>query len=376
MSARVTILLSDTGGGHRAVAKAVRSELLTLRPELRVELVDGLLQYAPYPLNRLPDWYGPIIAHGKGMWRRGYALSDGRRRARALIHAARPYVRAGVRRLLQANPAELLVSTHPLLVGPVLDGLGERGPGFVTVVTDLISAHAWWFDRRAARTMVPTHAARTRALAFGLPSERVRVCGLPVAATFRSYSRDKFAARRKLGWKPSQFTTLLLGGAEGMAPLQAIARTLRASAMPMQLAVVCGRNTRLRSQLAALHWPFPAHVYGFVENMAELMTAADVVVTKAGPSTVMEAFSCGRPLLLSGAIPGQEEGNVRMVVEGGAGWWTPRPEQVLGRLRALRVSGRRELETAAAAARKLVTPGAARTVATEIIALLPKPVIT
>lgn len=372
MSSRVTILLSDTGGGHRAVAKAVCSELLTLRPGLRVDLVDGLVHYAPFPLNRLPDWYGPIIAHGKGLWRRGYALSDCRRSARAIIRAARPYARAAVRRLLKAYPAEVLVSTHPLLVGPILEGLNEGHPEFVTVVTDLVSAHAWWFDRRAVRTLVPTRAARARALAFGLPPERVRVCGLPVAAGFMRSSQDKLAVRRKLGWQPNQFTVLLLCGAEGMAPLRDIASMLRVSAMPMQLAVVCGRNTRIRVQLAAMHWPFPTYVYGFVENMAELMNAADVVVTKAGPSTVMEALSCGRPLLLSGAIPGQEEGNVRMVVEGGAGWWTPCPEQVLERLHVLRQAGCDELKTASAAARKLVTPGAARTVAAEIISLLPE----
>jgi len=375
LNARVTILMSDTGGGHRAVATAVRSELWKLRRGLRVEMVDGLLRYAPYPLNRLPDWYARIIAHGKGLWRHGYALSDGCHRARALNDAARPFVRAAVRRLLHAHPAEVLVSTHPLLVGPVLDGLGERRPAFVTLVSDLASAHAWWFDRRAARTLVPTRVARARALACGLAPERVRVCGLPVAAAFRAGPRDRAAARRKLGWEAEQFTALLLGGAEGMAPLEQIARALRASAMPMQLAVVCGRNARLRAQLAALHWPFPAHVYGFMENIATLMSAADVVVTKAGPSTVMEALNCGRPLLLSGAIPGQEEGNVRMVLEGGAGWWTPRPEQVLERLRGLRQAGRRELEAAAAAAQKLAAPGAARAVAAEIVALLPELVI-
>ena len=357
------------------MAAAVRSELLALHPGLRVELVDGLLRYAPYPLNRLPDWYASIIAHGKGLWRHGYALSDGRRRVRALNHAARPYVRASVRTLLQAHPAEVMVSTHPLLVGPVLDELDARHTAFVTVVSDLASAHAWWFDCRAVRTLVPTRAARARALTFGLVPEQVRVCGLPVARAFSRGSRNKLAARRKLGWNLGQFTVLLLGGAEGMAPLHAIARALYASAMPVQLAVVCGRNARLREQLTALDWQFPTYVYGFMENMAELMIASDVVVTKAGPSTVMEALNCGRPLLLSGAIPGQEEGNVHTVVEGAAGWWTPRPEQVLERLNALRQGGCPALETLAAAARKLVTPGAARTVAAEIIWLLPEPVI-
>jgi UDP-N-acetylglucosamine:LPS N-acetylglucosamine transferase len=64
-----------------------------------------------------------------------------------------------------------------------------------------------------------------------------------------------------------------------------------------------------------------------------------------------------------------------MVLEAGAGWWTPRPQQVVERLRALRHAGRREIETAAAAAQKLAVPGAARAVAAEIVALLPERVV-
>lgn len=370
MSPRVTILLSDTGGGHRSVAEAVRSELLMLQSGLSVELVDGLLRYAPFPLNRLPDWYSKIIAYGKGVWRYGYAITDSRWITSRLNQAARPYLRPAVRRLLRSHPAEVVVSTHPLLVGTVLDELGECCSRFVTVVTDLVSAHAWWFDPRAARTLVPTGATYRRALDFGIASDRVRVCGLPVGRAFHDGIGDKIAACAKLGWKQDKFTVLLLGGAEGMVPLENIARALCASSVPQQLAVVCGRNARLRAQLKELPWGFPTYVYGFEANMAELMTASDVVVTKAGPSTVMEALNCGRPLLLSSAIPGQEDGNVRMVVEGGAGWWTPHPSHVLERLHRLRKSGQLELDDAAAATQKLVTPGAAHNVAREIIALL------
>ena len=42
---KVTILMSDTGGGHRSVATAVESALVTEQPEISVELVDGLLDY-------------------------------------------------------------------------------------------------------------------------------------------------------------------------------------------------------------------------------------------------------------------------------------------------------------------------------------------
>jgi UDP-N-acetylglucosamine:LPS N-acetylglucosamine transferase len=63
-------------------------------------------------------------------------------------------------------------------------------------------------------------------------------------------------------------------------------------------------------------------------------------------------------------------GTVRLVVDGGGGWWTPSPELVVDQLRALREDRRHELDNAAIAARKLAAPGAARLVAAEIIALL------
>ena len=56
---------------------------------------------------------------------------------------------------------------------------------------------------------------------------------------------------------------------------------------------------------------------GFVNNMAEFMSACDCVITKAGPGTIAEALICGMPILLNGYIPCQEEGNVSFVLENG-----------------------------------------------------------
>lgn len=56
-------------------------------------------------------------------------------------------------------------------------------------------------------------------------------------------------------------------------------------------------------------------VNGFVNNMAEWMSACDTIVTKAGPGTIAESLICGLPLLLNGFVPCQESGNVPFVVE-------------------------------------------------------------
>jgi UDP-N-acetylglucosamine:LPS N-acetylglucosamine transferase len=58
---------------------------------------------------------------------------------------------------------------------------------------------------------------------------------------------------------------------------------------------------------------------GFVTNIAEYMVAADVLVSKAGPGTIAEATSLSLPIMLTSFLPGQEEGNVDFVVEGGFG---------------------------------------------------------
>ena len=113
---KVTILMSDTGGGHRSVATAVESALVTENPEISVELVDGLLDYAPFPFNRLPDWYPTIIARFIGLWRFGYWLSDHPLRARFVNLLIRLFLRSSVHRFVQQHKCDLLVSTHPCLL--------------------------------------------------------------------------------------------------------------------------------------------------------------------------------------------------------------------------------------------------------------------
>src|SRR5690242_21717499 len=53
--------------------------------------------------------------------------------------------------------------------------------------------------------------------------------------------------------------------------------------------------------------------------MPELMHASDVIITKAGPGTISEALACRLPIILSGYVPGQEEGNIDYIVKNGAG---------------------------------------------------------
>ena len=366
--------MSDTGGGHRASAEAIQAALeRESNDEIRVKIIDVFQEYAPYPLSRLPDWYPVIVSRGSEFWRRGFHMSDGLLRAKALNHLAWPYVRGAIRKLIRENPADVIICVPPLFVGPVLQGLGKPRPPFITVVTDLISSHSWWFDKRTDLTLVPTEDARRRALTCGLDPGLVKVVGLPISKRFYGPQENRVTLRKALGWQPDVDTVLLLGGADGIGPLRDITHALAQSSLPIQLAIVCGRNRPLRAYLSSQAWPLDTHVYGFVRNMQTMMLSADLVVTKAGPSSVIETLTCGRPLVLCSAVPGQEEGTVRYIVENGAGLWAPTPEKVVKAVKELVSTSTHKMAVMATNAKRLTQhPDAAHTIAQEICCMLPR----
>jgi len=257
------------------------------------------------------------------------------------------------------------LSCHPAFNHVVLRGLNLAATGapLITLVTDLATAHALWINPRVHHCLVPTPGGRQCALTYGLPAPRVVVTGLPVSSRFTTTAReDSLAVRQRLGIAPHLPMVLLVSGAEGMGPVHHLCQRITNSGISAQLVVIAGRNERLRTQLSAAAWPLPVRVEGFVNNMHEWMRAADLLVTKAGPSTVSEALVMGLPMVLSGALPGQEHPNVDYIVQSGAGVWAPTPSKVTHAVCRL-VTNPQRLAEMAARAQALGQPDAARRVA-------------
>ncbi|HEX7593932.1 MAG TPA: hypothetical protein VF429_07145, partial [Anaerolineae bacterium] len=93
------------------------------------------------------------------------------------------------------------------------------------------------------------------------------------------------------------------------------------------------------------------------------MRASNVLITKAGPGTISEALACGLPILLSGFLPGQEEGNVTFVQESGIGVLREKPAEIVRTLAEWLTPGNDTLPCFAARARQLARPRAALEIA-------------
>ena len=325
----VLFLFSDTGGGHRSAAEAIIEALeLEYGDVVTTEMLDFFKSHAPLPLNKMPDWY-PDMVKAPYLWGLSFKMSDGRRRARAITTSMWPYVGRAVRRIVKEHPADMVVTVHPLATTVFLKALGRIRPPFIIVVTDMVTTHALWYDQRADLILVPTEMARQRAIGYEMDPDRVQVVGQPVAERYCVPVGDREALREKLGWEQDKTIILLVGGGEGMGPLGKTARAIAASGLDVALAIVCGRNQRLKEHLESLVWPVPVHIYGFTRDMPDFMRAADVMVTKAGPGTIAESLNAYLPIILYARLPGQEDGNVAFVVGEKVGVWAPQPEHVV-----------------------------------------------
>jgi 1,2-diacylglycerol 3-beta-galactosyltransferase len=358
----ILFLFSDTGGGHRSAAEAIIEALeLIAEDEVSTEMVDIFKDYAPRPLNLMPELY-PSMVKVPEAWGLGYHLSNGHTRARLITSSFWPYIRLSSRKLVRQHPADLIVSVHPLALAPILRALGKDRPPFITVVTDLVTTHALWYHHGVDMCLVPTEAARQRALILGMQPQKVKVVGLPVADRFCQPPGDRNALLARLNWPQDRLLILLVGGGDGLGPLEKAAHAISEACPSAALVIVAGRNLALKTRLEAYNWPIPTFVYGFVREMPDFMRAADFLVTKAGPGTISEALIAGLPMVIYSRLPGQEDGNVTYVVSEGAGVWAPRPEQIVSALQNW-IKNPEERARVVEACQRLARPQAARQVA-------------
>lgn len=367
---KVLFLMSDTGGGHRSAAEAIQAAMERLYPDrYDYRLVDVFRHHTPFPFKYMPEFYPIWVNRSSTSWKIGYVIGDGRRRSKWVLDLSYPFWRPGIQRMFRQYPADVIVCVHSLFNRSALRCLkhSKRNyPPFVTVVTDLVSTPAAWYQEDEDLCLVPTQAAYDRGLKMGMRSDQLKVTGLPINPTFVEAVTDKQEARQKLEWDADKLTVLMVSGGAGMGPLFETARAINDKNLDIQLAIIAGHNISLQKRLEGCGWNQPTIVYPFVNYMARLMTAADIIVTKAGPSTIAEACVAGLPMIISGKVPGQEDGNVDHVVDNGAGVYSPSPQLVADSLAEWVNSPRSTLDAYADAAKKLGRPRAAWDVAEEI----------
>jgi 1,2-diacylglycerol 3-beta-galactosyltransferase len=324
MKKKILYLFSDTGGGHRSAAMAIMKAVEELKGKSAPvqEMIDVFSECSKF-LNVFARLYGPVIKYSPKMCGMLYYWLNDMKKLSAMEKLARPFIEKELANLLLKRKPDVIVSVHPMMNHLTVGAMRQIGKTIpmLTVVTDPVSLHAAWVCREVDEIIVATEEAKTKSIEYGAVPSKVKVIGLPIDPKFAKPSKNRTKARIGMDLDPKLFTVLLMGGGEGGGKMLDIVKQLSSSGMKMQLIVIAGRNEKLKLKIEKLSEKFkmPVKTYGFTNEVPEIMSASDLIITKAGPGSITEALARDLPIIITSWLPGQEEGNVEFVVKSGVG---------------------------------------------------------
>lgn len=224
---------------------------------------------------------------------------------------------------LRAFDPDVVVATqmHPSALFSFVKTRRRLSIPALGVPTDF-GMHDFWWQPGIDRYCVP-HASITAAAATGGQTARMLATGIPLLPGFRD-PPSQSEARLRLQLEATGPVVLVLGGGLGLGVAAMAARLL--DAVPgVHLLVLAGSNAVALASLDRLKTRYPGRLsaHGWTEQTEVFLRAADVVVGKPGGLTVAEALACGRPLLATRSLRGQESFNLRFLEQHGVGRLVP-----------------------------------------------------
>ena len=136
----------------------------------------------------------------------------------------------------------------------------------------------------------------------GLPAAATRHGGMPVRKEIQRLPQA--AARTALGLDTNQKVLVVFGGSQGASPLNEWVRHKLQLFATEGVQVYCvtgldkGRNGESRELQTKTGAPIRAVFTPFCDQVAELLSAADLVVSRAGAGTIAELIRCETPAIL------------------------------------------------------------------------------
>ncbi|WP_313560661.1 MGDG synthase family glycosyltransferase [Ruminiclostridium cellobioparum] len=304
----VVIISSDyTGHGHKSISESLL-EQFNQYDDVNVNIIDGF-DLGGNMWVKVGKSYGLVTRNAKELWKLAWKIS---KRNPTFIHEFTELtIRENFIKMLRKLKPDLILSVHPIFNSPILNILREYKINipFAIFVADLVSISPLWADKRADCIICPTEEARERCIGFGVPESSIRVIGFPVRSRFTQHISQG-------GQKPDYsldrpLDCLIMSGGEGSGDMSAVSKLLLDN-FNCNVQIIAGRNETMKEKLErtlSLQYPGRVEVHGYVTNIQDYMLKSDIAFTRGSPNVMMEAIACNVPLIITGALPGQEQEN-------------------------------------------------------------------
>jgi UDP-N-acetylglucosamine:LPS N-acetylglucosamine transferase len=308
---KILILTASFGDGHNAAARNLRDAIELVTDEAKVEVLD-LFESTYGTLNSLlKRTYQGLVRYAPTVWSGVFSIFDNPTLFRHQMDTLGK-LRESLASVLSQTDPDVVVSCYPVyghLIQDIFKDHAERPFRFITVVTDSISVCSAWFRAPSDLFVVANEPTAKVLLDGGVPAQRVKALGFPVSTVFAQERPAPLAPPRR--GEPGRVLYVINTGKAKAG--KSIDRLLKLE--DLRLTITVGRDASLKARLAerTREYGDRVKVYGWTNQMPRLLMSHHLVIGKAGGAIVQEAIAARCPMIVNQVIPGQEEGNARLI---------------------------------------------------------------
>ncbi len=315
---KILILTAGYGEGHNTAARNLCAALKEAEGPHRVDpRVLDLLETTYGRMNDLvKKAYLATIRHVPAVWEKIYEMIDSHSAFADNLAVLAPLRHALEALLLEEQPCAV-VSTYPVynhLIDQIYSDGRPRPFSQITVITDSISINSIWYRCGSDAFVVANEETASVLRNEEVPDQKIHVLGFPVALAFAEMRETRAIPGPGERWR----VLYVVNAARKEAP-PLVKELLKLDNVDLQVTV--GRDAELRAQLEAViaESGRTAQVHGWTDQLPALIGGAHLVISKAGGATVQETLAARTPLVMTQVVPGQEEGNARLLLENDCG---------------------------------------------------------
>jgi hypothetical protein len=330
----IHIWYTKAGGGHESMAKTLKNLVEEHYPEYSVRLIDLYEKSSHIEQTIFQKSYPFLVSRLQVVW---WFLNVLWRFPLFCKITLRLLPTKSALYYYKREKPSIVVSTYydlGNLHGKLQQKTKHRSK-LTTVVSDIFSPMRPWFLGKSDEYIVFSEHVLGKAKMWKIHLESLHRFGLLINPKFlNTISQSvKSSFRQTLELSDAKKTILLLAGGEGLRNGKAVFANLLQDTTPRNIIVVCGRDEQLKRSCMNLAnreiYHHSIHIYGFSNQLFELINCAEIVITKAGPASILENISQQKPLIICDAIWPQEMGNVEFVVNNSFGIYEPKPRNIL-----------------------------------------------
>lgn len=333
---KILIFYGSYGGGHLSAARNIKDYIENNYSNSEILLVD-CIEYINKILNKVTTKaYTDFSRNARWIWKQIYYSSENGSLSKVSNYINK-IMATKLNKLIQDFNPSLIISTHPFSsqMCAILKEKGKINCKLATIMTDYAPHNQWLIAHEFVDYYFVAHdGMKTDLIKRGVEINKIFATGIPLSNRFL-LNYDKAKILKEYNLNINKKTILFFAGGEfgfGKDKTFNMLKSIIDNFPYLQVIAIAGRNSKMKERFDDLvketNSINSVKILSYTNQVPELMSVSDLVITKPGGLTTTESLASGLPLIVIDPLPGQEEENAKFVESHNAGIWIKKEDNI------------------------------------------------